>query len=623
MEMENDREERSRDEASGEDQSPGQAAPAEIHTEADLQEKGEHAGEVHDAEVQQNDFSKLGRKELADLVNALIAETDFRKVDPVVRNVKLAYDELREKRKQELRDQFVADGGQPSGFSYTSDDIDLLFDGALRLLRDRKTSHVRSLEEQKKQNYSAKLELLERLRALVDGEDQGQSFDAFKAIQKGWKTTGPVPVAHNREVWASYTALVNRYYDNRSIYFELKELDRRKNLETKLELCARAEKLLTLDRIWTAVAELNDLHHEFKHIGPVPKDEQEPVWRRFKAASDAIYKQRELHLDDIRERLKSNLEARTQLADQVHALVSFESDRITEWNDKSRELSGLQKKWEAVGPVPRNKAREINRKFWGSIKNFFANKGAFFHKLDESRKSNLALKQELIQKATELKDSTDWNAAAQELKNLQARWREIGPVPEKLRNRIFKEFKQACDHFFNQRRSQVEQAEKEQETNLAEKVKVIEELEVLASGKAGSRELLTELQARYNAIGFVPRNAIPSLRERYSKAVANLINSLDISESQRMSLKVSNELSSLKGDPNGDKKIYIKEQSIRRKIHQIEEEVAVWKNNLEFFARSKNADSLRAEFNTKIGDAGEQIRKLKIELKALREAVLA
>jgi hypothetical protein len=620
MEMENERE--------GQDQEPaGKAAsplPPEIHSEADLQEHGEHAAELHEAEAQQADYASLSRKQLADLVKALAAETDFRKVDAVVKAAKTAYEELREKRKQEARGEFVATGGEAAEFYYKPDDDDLVFDGALKVLRDRKANQVKSLEEQKNNNYARKLELLEKLRTLVDGEDQEKTFEAFKALQKEWKSTGAVPLVHNREVWANYTALVNRYYDNRSIYFELKELDRRKNLEAKLELCARAEKLLTLDRIWPAVHELNELHHEFKHIGPVPKEEQEKVWQRFKAASDAIYKQREIHLEEIREKLKGNFELRSSLAEEVQAFAGFASDRIKEWNRKSKELAGLQKKWEAVGPVPRNKAREVNRKFWGSIKSFFHNKSDFFHKLDEGRKANLTLKQELIQKANELKDSSDWSKAAQEIKNLQARWKEIGPVPEKISNKVFKEFKDACDHFFNQRRNQVELAEKEQETNLAEKVRVVEELERMAAGKSGSREALTELQARYNAIGFVPRHAMPSLRERYSKAVAQFINSLDgMSESQKMSLKVSNELSLLKGDPNGEKKISEKERGIRRRIQQIEDEVAVWKNNLEFFARSKNADGLRTEFNAKIDAAAEQVKKLKGELKALREAVTA
>jgi uncharacterized pyridoxal phosphate-containing UPF0001 family protein len=620
MEMENERE--------GQGQEPaGEAAgtpPAEIHSEADLQEKGEHAAELHEAEAQQQDYASLSRKQLAELAKSLVAEPDGRKVDPVVKAARAAYEELRDRRRQEARDKFIAEGGNAADFSYKPDDDDLVFDGALKVLRDRKANLVKSQEEQKNLNYGRKLELLEKLRALVDGEDQEKTFEAFKALQKEWKSTGAVPLIHNREVWANYTALVNRYYDNRSIYFELKELDRRKNLEAKVELCARAEKLLTLDRIWPAVHELNELHHEFKHIGPVPKEEQEKVWQRFKAASDAIYKQREIHLEEIREKLKGNFELRNRLAEEVQAFAAFASDRIKEWNQKSKELVELQKKWESVGPVPRNKARDVNRKFWGSIKSFFHNKSGFFHKLDEGRKANLTLKQELIQKANELKDSSDWSKAAQEIKNLQARWKEIGPVPEKISNKVFREFKEACDHFFNQRRNQVEMAEKEQEANLAEKVKVVEELERISGEKSGSRETLTELQARYNAIGFVPRNAMPSLRERYSKAVAQFINSLDgISESQRMSLKVSNELSSLKGDPNGEKKIFEKERGIRRRIQQIEDEVAVWKNNLEFFARSKNADGLRTEFNAKIEAAGEQIRKLKGELKALREAVLA
>ena len=452
---------------------------------------------------------------------------------------------------------------------------------------------------------------------LSDSQDTTDQFERFKELQKQWKAIGPVSGPQAKTLWANYHALLDRFYDNQSIYFELKELDRKKNLEAKLELCARAEKLSEVEIIKDAIRELNELHHEFKHLGPVPKDDKEAVWQRFKAASDAVYARRDSYLQNLQQELQVNLGSKANLSEAVQEFVNFQSDRIKEWNQKTKEILDIQKQWEVIGGLPRAKAKEVNKKFWSAFKTFFNNKNAFFKRLDEEREQNLQLKNDLVKRAVELRESNEWDRTSNELKNLQLKWKEIGPVPEKFREKVFKEFKDACDFFFEQKRTQHGKMEDEQAENLKLKEEICTDLESHAAARTATHDILKELQDKFNSIGFVPRKDINTIRTRYHEAVERFINSIPgISENEKGKISLENQLSDLRNDPMADRKIYQKEQVIRKKISKIENDIGLWQNNLEFFSRSQNAEKVREEFNDKIKTAHEHLKQLKDQLNA-------
>ncbi len=592
----------------------------ELHSEIDLSEHEDPSGEVLDEEEQKHvDYSHLTKAQLAELIKDLSKETNFRKIDTVLKEIKPIFDELKDKERSEALARFIKDGGVAQDFEYKGDELDNVFDANFKLIRDRRTQHFKSQEDQKHDNLQKKTELIEKLRQLLDSQESSNQFDTFKQIQQEWKSTGSVPGVQAKTVWANYHALVDRFYDNQSIYFELKELDRRKNLESKIELCTRAERLAGVEIIKDAIKELNELHHEFKHIGPVPKDDKEAVWQRFKVASDAVYARRDEFLKKLQQDLQVNFDQKNKLAEEAQEFISFQSDRIKEWNEKTKIILDLQKRWEVVGGLPRAKAKEVNKKFWSAFKQFFNNKNNFFKKLDEEREQNLQLKNDLIKQAIDLKESSDWEKTSNELKSLQQRWKEVGPVPEKFREKIFKEFKEACDYFFEQRRGQQGRLEQEQEENLVRKIAICEELEKSAADSSGSVELLNELQEKFSNLGFVPRKDINTIKNRYNLAVENFIQAMpSLSEEDKNKVLLENQLIELRKDPMADRKIYQKEQAIRKKISKIENDIALWKNNLEFFSRSSNADSVRVEFNDKIKVAGDHLKQLKDQLKLLR-----
>lgn len=574
--------------------------------------------EEHVDEVESVDYSTYTKSDFATLLKNLTQENDVRKADKVQREIKTFLDDIRDKERHEALKAFMEAGGTREDFSFKGDALDLLIDGSIKLLRDRKIKLAREIEAQRNENLARKKAILDQLRELVDGDESEGNFNKFKHLQNDWRQVGPVPPSEMKTLWANYHALVDRYYDHRNIYFELKELDRKKNLEAKQELCVRAEKLAEVKGISEAVKELNELHNEFKHIGPVPLEDKEALWQRFKAASDAVYGRRDSHVKELNQKLATNLEAKIQLVQAMQALSTFTSDRIKEWNSKTHEALELQKKWGESGPVARAKSKDTNKQFWSAFKLFFHNKSVFFKKLDDERSGNLAKKRELIQRAIDLKSSEDPQKAINEVISLQKAWKEIGPVQDKLREKIFQEFKEACDYFFNQRRESHEKADREQEENLAKKDQICATLEGLIAAKAIDAAQLKELVNQFNAIGFVPKKAITSSRERFNKLVHDYIFQSDLSGEDKEKLNVEVSLLSLKSDPDAAQKIYAKEQVLRKRISKAENDIAVLRNNLEFFGRSKNAEKLKEEFNVKISAADAEIKQLKAQLKVLK-----
>lgn len=576
-------------------------------------------GEDMEDVVSEQDFSNFSKKEFVDLLKELAKQTDFRKIDPILKSVRAHYDDNLEKEKSLALNKFLSDGGSADDFEFRQDPLDVAFEANYKVLRDRKVEHMRNQEEQKNDNFRKKNQLLEELRVLADGDDNKHSFDKVKDIQQRWKAIGQVPAAQVRPQWASYHALLDRFYDNRNIYFELKELDRKKNLEAKLELCVRAEKLASVEKIGDAVRELNELHEEYKHIGPVAREEKDAVWERFKAASDAVYARRDQFLTNLQGELAKNLEAKEQIISEVASYASFQSDRIKEWNQKTAEVIALQKKWEAVGAVPRSKAKDTNKRFWASFKTFFSNKGVFFKQLDESRVQNLELKKQLVQQAEALKDSKEWDKAANELKTLQNKWKEIGPVPEKMREKIFQEFKAACDYFFDSRRVKFEEADKEQIDNLAKKQAICEALEKMADEKSATVGQIKEIQRSFQGLGFVPRNAVNAIKNRFNAALERCLSSVEgMNDQDKDKALLEIQLESMKTDPDAGHKIYQREQALKKKISKAENDLATLKNNLEFFGRSKNAEKMKAEFAAQIEASSQEVAKLKAELKMLK-----
>ncbi|GGF48246.1 DUF349 domain-containing protein [Echinicola rosea] len=583
-------------------------------------EEDHHDQDDHHEEEHHVDYGSFSKKQLLSALKELIEKGRYIKDDHVANDIKAHFEEDHfNKEKEEALKDFVRDGGAEDDFFYKQSEDDKMFFALYGEFKNRRSSKIKEQEEEKEKNLYAKNQILERLRELVDGEETTHSISTIKEIQQEWKDIGPVPGAQNKNLWASYNALMDRFYDNRSIYFELKELDRKKNLEGKLELCEKAEALDSEGDLRTAIRALNELHEEFKHIGPVPREEQETVWQRFKAASDAIYAKRKAYYESQKEVFKENQTKKEELIHKLDDFKDFKANRIKEWNVKTKEILSIQKEWEAIGPVPRECGREINRGFWGAFKQFFHNKNLFFKELDEIRRINKEKAEELIKVAESLKDSTDWQNTSNALIKLQQDWKKLGPTPEKVRDDLYKRFKTACDTFFDNRREANKEINKEFDKNLELKEAVCEKIKALPESEEFTVENLEKFVAEYNAIGFVPRKNIKEIAAKFNEAVETCVEKLDTDGENREEFLFRLNLNKIQGDPNSDRVFNKKEHGIRKQISDLENNITLWKNNLEFFASSKTADKLKNQFDEKIEKAEEEIDKLKKKLSILRE----
>jgi hypothetical protein len=574
----------------------------------------------HEEEVAESvDYSNFSKKQLLAATKQLLESGKFLKIEHQVSEIKSHFEEIFHKEKDAALEEFTNNGGTADDFEYRSSEEDKLLFAAFNEFREKKSEFLKEQEKNKEKNLQAKNAILDKLRLLVDSEETTHSINTIKHIQEEWKKIGPVPAAQNRNLWASFNALMDRFYDNRSIYFELKELDRKKNLEQKLEICEKAEALANMQDLKEAIKILNELHEEFKHMGPVPRDEQENLWNRFKAASDAVYSRRKEFYDGQKEGLKENLQKKEALIKKLEVDAEFKGSKIKDWNNKTKEILALQKEWEAIGPVPRENGKEINKQFWGLFKHFFQNKNHFFKELDEIRQKNKNKAEELIAKAESLKENTDWQQTANQMIALQQEWKEIGPTPEKVRDDLYQRFKQACDAFFENRRNSNKQINKEFEQNLQAKEELIKKIKEEAKGSDLSENSLEGFIAKFNSLGFVPRKNMKEIIHKFNEAVDEYVKNLGFAGGEKDDFLFRLNLNKLQSDPNSNRVLNKKEHGIRKQITDLENNVTLWRNNIEFFASSKTADKLKNQFEEKIQKAESEIDKLKKKLTILKE----
>lgn len=612
---------------SGDEATPAEAAEVaesageETVSASEVKADGEkeEAEEEEDSADEHVDLTGLTKIQLLKLLKDKIHHVPILKLDKLAHEIKAAFDELVAKDKEEALGKFKAEGGLEDDFEYRQHDEEREFLKVFNDFRYQINSLRKEAERQKEKNLTAKNELLNKLRDLVDGEETTASMGAIKAIQEEWKSIGPVPTAQNRNLWASFNALMDRFYDARSIYFELKELDRKKNLESKTELCEKAEQLKDVKELKEAIRQLNELHEEFKHIGPVPREDQEVLWQRFKAASDAVYDRRKEFFEGQKEVYKKNQTDKEELIAQLAPFAEFKADRIKEWNTKTKEILDIQKAWEKIGPVPKEAGKDTNKAFWAAFKHFFHNKNLFFKELDEIRATNQKRAEELIEQAEALKDNTDWQNTANQLMKLQQDWKKLGPTPEKNRDSLYKRFKAACDAFFENRRSSSKQAHTEFDQNLKKKQDLIKTIVDASEGEGLTEEALKTWVSEFNEIGFVPRKNIKEIQAQFKEAVDKYLEKLDSTGTDREDFLFRLNLDRIQSDPNAIKTLNKKEHGIRKQIADLENNITLWKNNLEFFTASKTADKLKDQFDVKIQKAEEEIDKLKKKLNILKE----
>ena len=566
------------------------------------------------------DFTQFSKGDLVTHIASLRKDINLKHISSNLRNLKARFDELFEQSKANALGIFLQEeGADADDFFYKGDELDKKFESIYHDLNKRKSQHYAQIQNQREENFKKKNLILDQLRNIIKN-----NFDVdikvVKELQQSWQEIGPVPGNQHKLLWANYNALLDRFYDSRSIYFELKDLDRKKNLMVKTKLCEKAEKLSSEDNSNTAIKELNELHEQYKKVGPVPRDEQEKLWQRFKLASNRIYEKRKEFIKSFKSILLENLKKKKGIIAEIQNYKDFDSEKIKDWNEAAKVLMNFQKDWEGIGEIPREKSKEINKSFWRPFKNFFSKKRAFIQAFESEKDANLEIKRGLIERAQFLVDSKENVTKISEgLKSLQQSWREIGPVPNKYRNKVYDQFKDICDTFFDKKRLEYKYQSDDFEKNLKKKSELIEQLGALVKTSKIDIKEIFNLVDSYFAIGFVPKNDVKKISDLFDRTIKSLINAAGISEEERNEIRIQLELSKFKKRSQSPFKLNQKEGQVKRKISSLESDINVWKTNIDFFASSKNAEKLKLEFKQKIQLAEKEVKVLKEQLLILRE----
>ncbi|PLW93363.1 MAG: DUF349 domain-containing protein [Marinilabiliales bacterium] len=569
------------------------------------------------------DYDQLNKQELVELLEDVVEEKDVSKIKSQVAKIKTAFYHQNKDDIESERQAFIADGGDAEKFEHVSDPLEQRFDAAFSKYRHHKSKFAEELEKEKQLNLQLKIKVLENLKELINSEETlKKTYDEFKNLQDEWKQIGMVPATELSNLWQNYHFLVEKFFDKVRINNELRDLDLKKNLELKIELCEKAEELLMEKSIIKSFKLLQKYHDEWREIGPAPSDKKEELWDRFKAATDKINQRRKDHYKDVQEDQQKNYEAKLQLIGQVEEILANPNDSLKDWQKNTQKINNLFKLWKSTGRAPRAKNDEVWEKFKGLMDSFFESKRAFFNELKDEQTNNYNLKLDLCINAEALKDSEDWKNTTNELIKLQKEWKKIGPVPRRNSDKIWKRFRSACDHFFNRKSEYYKNIHVVEDENLKKKKEIIKAIRAykVANNKEKDLKAIKEFQRQWLEIGFVPFKEKDTIQDEYRDVIDKLISTMDINKIELTKADFKNKIEMLKAAPDSGRRINQELFNVENKIKKIKEDVALWENNIGFFSSSKQSELLKKEFQVKIDKAKKEINTLKAKLKMLREA---
>lgn len=481
-------------------------------------------------------------------------------------------------------------------------------------------SFLQTIEKQKEENLHLKNAIIEELKTLLEKqEDLHQTFPAFRELQNRWKAIGPVPQASNKDTWDTYQYLVEKFYDFVKINNELRDLDLKKNLEIKIVLCEKAEDLINEPNIVQAFRKLQKLHEEWRDLGPVNKEQREELWERFKTATSNINKRQQEYFEGQKEDQKKNLELKSALCDKVEVISNIANDENKDWNSLTKEVEQLQSEWKSIGFASKKDNQRIYDRFRAACDLFYNSKREHYSQFKSVMQENLEKKITLCEQAEALKESQDWKKTTDLLINLQKKWKEIGPVARKQSDIVWKRFRAACDAFFENKSKHFSSIDDSYEQNLNKKLELIQEINdyKLDTKASENVENLKDFQARWSEIGFVPIKDKERIQAAYRHAIETKFGDVRNPEEENRINRFKKHIREVQSSSKGEWGIRAERDKLVQKFRQMESDIAVWENNIGFFAKSKNADTLLVDIERKIADAKEELSQLEEKIKLI------
>ena len=554
---------------------------------------------------------KLTKEEILAKLTELV-ETSVETSRGEVEALKQAYYKIRRNEVEELKKVFIADGGEEKDFTAPADETENKIKDLLTSYKEKRAAILAEEERVKAANYALKLQLIDQLKELCESQDDfNKLYNSFKDIQQRWKEVKAVPQEHVNELWKNYQIYTEKFYDIIKINNQFRDYDFKKNLELKTALCETVEKLGNEPDVISAFHQLQKLHQQWREIGPVAKELREDLWARFKAASTVINKRHQEHFEKLKAKEQENLDAKTVICEQIEAIDFNALKSFKDWEEKNKEVIGLQEKWKTIGFAPKKYNVKIFERFRAACDEFFKRKAEFFKSIKESMAGNLEKKKALCEKAEALKESTDWKATADILSKLQKEWKTIGPVPKKYSDAVWKRFIAACDYFFEQKNKATSSQRSVEQENMVQKKAIIEKLNAIDAQETPEEDAgnaIRELMKEWNGIGHVPFKEKDKLYKQYHGVIDKLFDKLNLSASQK---KLSNFKSTISKEGN----LYREREKLVRAYENMKNEIQTYENNLGFLtSSSKKGSSLVTEMNRKV-------EKLKADLELILKKI--
>ena len=585
-----------------------EAALAADEAGLDIGEETTEEQEV--AATANDDLSGMGEAELVALFASKIESEPVQTLRPVVEAIKIAFYKQHRARVEAERKAFIEAGGEAEAFTPSPDANEQRFKELFGIYREQRDKHIAQLEANKEANLKVKLAIIEELKELINSDEtMNTTFARFRELQTKWKETGLVPQQNVKDLWETYNLHVENFYNFIKINKELRDLDLKKNYEVKLALCEQAEALVIESQIVEAFRKLQKLHDEWRETGPVAIEFKESLWERFKEASSRINKRHQEHFESLKAEQTKNLALKSELCEKAEALLVQPITSRKEWNKAGEELLEIQRVWKTIGYAPKKDNNRIYERFRAACDKFFELKREYYAGQKSEMENNLLIKQELCAQAEALAMSEDWKHATDELIALQAQWKKSGAVARRHSDAIWKRFRAACDKFFERKAAHFSSIDSEHEQNLKLKQALLEEMKA-ADIKAGGFDLVKEFQRRWSQIGFVPIKHKDALQKEYKAIVDGMFQALRSSERDRSMNRFKERVSNMKGG----NQLRSEREKLYNKVRQMEQDIALLENNIGFFSKSKNAESL-------IADVREKIERAKREMAELIEKV--
>ncbi|HAQ19989.1 MAG TPA: DUF349 domain-containing protein [Prolixibacteraceae bacterium] len=584
--------------------------------------------ELHDEEILDEsspvikaaDYANLSEVDLIAELRNLLQNDDFESIKDDVDAIKINFFRRYRANIEAQKALFAEAGGNLEEFKAEPDPYELDLRNLLKQYQDRRNEHNKKIDETKDANLQKKYEIIEEIKALINNKESiNKTFHDFRDLQNRWREIGLVPQSKLKDLWDTYHHHVENFYDFIKINKELRDLDLKKNLEIKMEICEKSEELLVEPSIIKAFNILQKYHEQWREVGPVPRDKKDELWERFKAATSIINKKHQDYFEGRKSDQKRNLDAKIALCEKVEEIAKSEIDAHRDWDDRSKELIELQKVWRTIGFAPKKDNNRIYERFRIASDKFFDRKREFYNQNKEEQQNNLQLKIDLCIQAEALKDSTDWKKTADEFISIQRAWKEIGPVPRKFSDVIWKRFRSACDYFFENKSKHFSSVDGEQSENLRKKKELLEEVKhfTLSGDDNADLDKLKEFQRRFTDIGHVPFRDKDAIQNDFRDMINRHFDTLRIDEKRRNLMKFKNKVANNTASGKGQNKNRFEREKYMTKLKQLETDLALLDNNIGFFANTKSASALIDDVNQKIVSTKEKIEFLKEKIRIM------